>query len=81
VVRAGGALRPFIGAKGASGHGEGGGGFKEEKSRWRVTASIRHIQDAELGGGIVRGGWIWQRCGRAQATWEEGDDRWDPHLS
>jgi hypothetical protein len=28
VVRAGGALRPFIGAKGASGHGEGGGALR-----------------------------------------------------
>jgi hypothetical protein len=57
------------------------GGFKEGKSRRRVTASTRRLQGAELGGGAVGGGWIQRRRGRAQATREEGNDRWGPPVS
>jgi hypothetical protein len=61
--------------------GQGEGDFKEGKSRRRVIASTRSLQGAELGGGAVRGTWIQRRRGRAQTTWEEGDDRWGPPIS
>jgi hypothetical protein len=57
------------------------GGFMEGKSRWHVTASTRRLQTTELGGGTVEGGWIQRRRSRAQATWEEGNDRWGPPIS
>jgi hypothetical protein len=59
----------------------GWGGFKEGKSGQRVTASTRHLQGAELRGGAAGGDWIQWWHGRAQATREEGENRWGPPVS
>jgi hypothetical protein len=56
--------------------GRGEGGFKEGKSRQRITASTRRLQGAELGSGVVEGGQNQRWHDRAQAMREEGDDRW-----
>jgi hypothetical protein len=47
----------------------------------RVTASTWSLQGAELGSGAVGGSRIWWWRGRAQAMWEEGDDRWGLTIS
>jgi hypothetical protein len=44
-------------------------------------ASTQRLQRPELGGGVVEGGRILLRRGRAQAMWEEGNDRWGPPVS
>jgi hypothetical protein len=64
-----------------AGRGLGGRGFKEGKSRRRVTASTQHLQGAELGSEAVGGGWIRWRHNRTQATREEGNDRWGPPVN
>jgi hypothetical protein len=43
-----------------------GRGFKEGKSRPRVTTSTRCLQGAELGGGVVKGDRIWRQRGRVR---------------
>jgi hypothetical protein len=39
-----------------AGRGEGGGSFKEGKSRRHITVSTQRLHGVELGSGAVRGG-------------------------
>jgi hypothetical protein len=43
--------------------GRGEGALRRGNQGGGVTSSTRHLQGAELGGGAVGGGRIWQWCG------------------
>jgi hypothetical protein len=58
-----------------------GGALRRGNQGGRVMASTQRLQRPELGGGAVEGGRILLRRGRAQAMWEEGNDRWGPPVS
>jgi hypothetical protein len=46
--------------------GRGEGALRRGNQGGGVTSSTRHLQGAELGGGAVGGGRIWQWCGQTQ---------------